>query len=224
MGWVYVIAPNESSAVKIGRTGNRSVKGRLADFQVGHPDPLVVLAKVRCRDDKALENQIHDALSRYRVSWAGGRIVRREWFGRTPEVDSFIAILRDVRSHKHLDIYLARLRREMRCDLCHLPISLTAPLEERVRCGGCRDAAWATGERLRAAKAAARARRDAKRDAQLPEMPEGVHYLTVDDASRYLGCRPQMSSAGNWRWLSTVRALQREPGPVVSSRVGRRLG
>jgi len=181
VSWVYIIGAVGGSTVKIGR--GHPIR-RLHGIQVGNPEELQVLARQRVSldDAKRIEARIHAGLGAFRL--------RGEWFRRSEEVDLFLNLFRRARRH-HLEIYLARLLREMRCDRCRLPIRLDAPLHEVGRCGDCVEAARRTGEQLRAARAAARERREAQRDARLPEMPEGERYLSLEGVARYTS-----SSAG----------------------------
>jgi hypothetical protein len=77
-GWVYLVAERGHTAlddfVKVGWTGHERAEARLADFQVGNPRPLVMVAKfVGTKDDEA---NLHDEFHHTRVIG--------EWFRCTP--------------------------------------------------------------------------------------------------------------------------------------------
>jgi hypothetical protein len=179
MGWVYAIGPSPGSTVKIGHSATRTVKRRLTAMQVAHAERLVVLAKVRVRESRAVEGRIHSGLWPHRVRWSEDDFNgRREWFNRTLEVETFLEIMRTVTSEADLHRYIARLKGGVRCDRCGLPIRLTAPLTETTRCSGCIDAATLNSERLRVGRDAMRDRRAAKRAAL-----QADGYLTLKQVS-----------------------------------------
>lgn len=83
---IYVIAPAESTVVKIGHTINRPSE-RLGMLQTGNPTRLVV--RWSAEGDKALESHLHAVFKDYRV--------RGEWFELASFGDPVQAVQDEVR-------------------------------------------------------------------------------------------------------------------------------
>lgn len=82
---IYVIAPEDSSVVKIGHTTNEP-KDRIGTLQTGNPDRLVV--RWAGEGDAQLEKHLHAVFKDYRV--------RGEWFDLSPLGDPVRAVRDEV--------------------------------------------------------------------------------------------------------------------------------
>jgi len=119
MSSIYIIGAQSGSTIKIGRG---EPARRLPSIQVGNPETLRVIAKKGgffAYEAKQIEKRIHRGLRRFRL--------RGEWFQRHDEVERFVRVFRRAR-HREVEIYVARLLREERCDRCEVVIPLDAPI------------------------------------------------------------------------------------------------
>lgn len=82
-GAVYFIGQPEGGPVKIGAA--RDPRLRLAEFQIGSPDQLVILGQVVTDDYRAEERAHHRRFAHLRI--------RGEWFTRAPELIEYLATL-----------------------------------------------------------------------------------------------------------------------------------
>ncbi|MEO8682942.1 MAG: GIY-YIG nuclease family protein, partial [Vicinamibacterales bacterium] len=128
MGWIYAIGPSTGGAVKIGMVHRGTIAKRLSHLQIGHPQQLVLIAQAEHPNPQPQEIRIHYGLGAHRIRWDENDFRRREWFLRTPEVETFIEILRGVQTPEDLETYVERLLGEVRCDLCLMAIDLQAPI------------------------------------------------------------------------------------------------